>query len=102
MIECLNSVKHRLQKSTLASFRPKNGIENVLFRDFLRRLNSLVLESTEVIIPLGHFASNFVKSVNLQSDTVFYGVQHPSSRTWNSSRNVKLLQDAIEKVSKSS
>ncbi len=104
VIEILNNFKCRLQKKTQVSFQPNEKVENYLLCNFVARLKELVSKSTDVIIPLGHFASNFVKAAFVKDDdlsdyNVFYGVQHPSSRTWNNSKNVELLRNAMECIS---
>lgn len=88
-------IKQRLQKTTQKNYLPKDGIELKMYNDFTARLKGSVSDSTQVIIPLGHLASNFVKSAKGIYRPVSYGVNHPSSRKWNSTENVNTLRLAL-------
>jgi len=94
----LASIKQRLQKATLKKYIPKDGLESELYQDFTARLKVSVSESTRVVIPLGHLASNFVKSAEGIDCPIHYGVNHPSSRAWNSAGNVEMLRQAVSSL----
>lgn len=91
----LSMIKKRLEKTTQKHYVPRIGLESALFLDFTARLKSSVSESTKMIIPLGHLASNFVKSVEGIHCPIHYGVNHPSSRDWDSPKNVTMMRNAV-------
>jgi len=94
----LASIKKRLQKNTQKKYIPKDGVESELFKNFTARLNLSISDSTQIVIPLGHLASNFVKSVEGLKCQIHYGVSHPSSSTWNSEKNVAKLKQGISSL----
>ena len=91
----LDSVKKRLEKRTQVKYIPKEGLETKIFNDFSNRLKASISDSTKMIIPLGHLASNFVKSTKGIECAIHYGVKHPSCLSWNSPENLKEFNQAI-------
>ncbi|WP_154116231.1 hypothetical protein [Vibrio cincinnatiensis] len=95
LIESLSGLKQRLEKRTQASYKPQGYIEQNLLSDFYSRLNAMIKPSTNVIVPLGNFASNFVKALQPQSVKIVYGVNHPSASTWKSENSLNSLRKAM-------
>ncbi|GGB51811.1 hypothetical protein GCM10011502_26200 [Oceanisphaera marina] len=95
MVDALAEIKNRLQKHTQTVYKPREGVESKLCNDFSERLRNMIADKTKVIIPLGHVASNFVKSVQGINCKVHFGVMHPSAREWESADNIKQLRLAL-------
>lgn len=95
IVDTLAEVKNRLQKRTQTVYQPREGLESKLYNDFSKRLRNMISDKTKVIIPLGHVASNFVKSVQGINCKVHFGVMHPSAHGWKSDANIKQLRLAL-------
>lgn len=95
MVDALAEIKNRLQKRTQTVYQPREGLESKLFNDFSERLRNMISDETRIIIPLGHVASNFVKSVQNIDCKVHFGVLHPSAHGWKSDANIEKLRLAL-------
>lgn len=95
MVDALAEIKNRLQKRTQTVYKPREGLEDKLFNNFSERLKNMISDKKRVIIPLGHVASNFVKSAQDINCKVHFGVLHPSARGWKSDANIEQLRLAL-------
>lgn len=84
----LGKIKKRLQKRTHKNYTPNTKEEQYLVNDFRDRFNDYFRKpelDNLIIVPCGHFAKNFIQTINVGSARVIEDLDHPSSRKWSES-----------------